>query len=128
MTLAVILISLLALAFLCTVVKQDATIKFLKAEVEHHKEVAAKTQEIFDGFHAKMKKAEGEYELVQVEYYTSDSDVLKYPTIAKMDKAVRSKLALLVGNDLAKKFKPETKLLPNGSTKYSLILKVKKLS
>lgn len=82
---------------------------------------------IVNGFHDKMKKEEEKYSIIQADYCTSDSDYIKYSSQRAMDNAIRSKMAMLIGNDIAKKFEPSVLPLGEGKQKYSLVLKVKKI-
>ena len=99
----------------------------LKAELKKAKDSEAYYKRIVDGFHEKMKEEEEKYEIIQADYCTSDSDMMKYNSDKKLRRAVRSKLAMLIGNDIAKKFEPSVLPLGEGKEKHSLVLKVKKL-
>lgn len=99
----------------------------LKKELNKAKESEAYYKRIVDGFHEKMREEEEKYVLIQADYCTSDSDLMKYNSDKKLRRAVRSKLAMLIGNDIAKKFEPSVLPLGEGKEKHSLVLKVKKL-
>ena len=82
---------------------------------------------IINGFYEKVKEEEEKYSIIQADYCTSDSDYTKYSSQKAMENAIRSKMAMLIGNDIVKKFEPS--ILPNGDgkQKYSLVLKVNKI-
>ena len=99
----------------------------LKTELKKEKDSGAYYKRIVDGFHDKMKEEEEKYEIIQADYCTSDSDMMKFSNDKKMQRAIRSKLAMLIGNDIAKKFEPSVLPLGEGKEKHSLVLKVKKI-
>ena len=82
---------------------------------------------IVDGFHDKMKEEEEKYEFIQADYCTSDSDLMKYNSDKKLRRAVRSKLAMLIGNDIARRFEPSILPLGDRKEKHSLVVKVKRI-
>lgn len=99
----------------------------LKKELNKAKESEAYYKRIVDGFHEKMREEEEKYEIIQADYCTSDSDMMKFSSDKKMQRAIRSKLAMLIGNDIAKKFEPSVLPLGEGKEKHSLVLKMKKI-
>lgn len=119
--------------FICFIIQSACSIVLvigynkLKAELKKAKDSESYYKRIVDGFHEKMKEEEEKYELIQADYCTSDSDLMKYNSDKKLRRAVRSKLAMLIGNDIAKKFEPSVLPLGEGKEKHSLVLKVKKL-
>ena len=119
--------------FLCAItlgiiaLRREKEIKQLKHELSAVKNSEEYYKRMVDGFRDKMKEEEEKYEIVQADYYTSESDIMKYNSGKKMKRAIRSKLAMLIGNDIAKRFEPTTLPLGEGKEKYSLVLKVKKI-
>lgn len=99
----------------------------LESELDESKDSEAYYKRIVDGFHDKMKEEEDKYEVIQADYCTSDSDMMKFTTDKKMQRSIRSKLAMLIGNDIAKRFEPSVIPLGEGKEKYSLVVKVKKI-
>jgi len=65
--------------------------------------------------------------LIQVDYCTSESDINKYKSDAAMEKAIRSKLALLVSHDIENWVEPNILELGDGHKKYSYVFKVRKV-
>ena len=74
-----------------------------------------------------MKEEESKYEILSATYCTSDSDTTKYNSQKAMENAVRSKLAMRIGNAIAKRFSPIVLPLGEKQEKYSLTVKVKKV-
>lgn len=107
--------------------KRGKQIKQLKHELSAVKNSEEYYKRMVDGFRDKMKEDEEKYEFIQADYYTSESDIMKYNSDKKMKRAIRSKLAMLIGNDIAKRFEPNVLPLGEGKEKYSLVLKVKKI-
>ena len=107
--------------------KRGKQIKQLKHELSAVKNSEEYYKRMVDGFRDKMKEEEEKYEIVQADYYTSESDIMKYNSDKKMKRAIMSKLAMLIGNDIAKRFEPTVLPLGEWKEKYSLVLKVKKI-
>lgn len=107
--------------------KRGKQIKQLKHELSAVKNSEEYYKRMVDGFRDKMKEDEEKYEFIQADYYTSESDIMKYNSDKKMKRAIRSKLAMLIGNDIAKRFEPTVLPIGEGKEKYSLVLKVKKI-
>lgn len=95
-------------------------VKSLLEDVKTYKTVAESAERLYE-----EERQKGE--LIQAEYCTSVSDLLKYSSDEKMYCAIKSKMAMLIGNDIAKKFEPSILPLGEGKQKYSLMLKVKKI-
>ena len=119
--------------FICFIIQSACSIVLLieanklKAELKRAKDSEAYYQRIVDGFHEKMKEEEEKYEIIQADYCTSDSDMMKFSNDKKMQRAIRGKLAMLIGNDIARRFEPSILPLGEGKEKHSLVLKVKKI-
>lgn len=124
---ALIIAILFAFMFLCEVYQQDRLIKRLKEELTEKERTVNYYQHVIEGFREKMKEEEEKYEIIQAPYCTSDSDLIKYSSQKAMENAIRSKLAMLLGNEIAKRFEPRVLPLGEGKEKYSLTIKVKKI-
>lgn len=124
---ALIIAILFAFMFLCTVVKQDKQIKQLKEDLSVMTNSENYYRRVIDGFREKMREEEEKYVLIQADYCTSESDINKYNSQKAMENAIRTKMAMLIGNDIVKKFEPRILPLGEGKQKYSLLLKVKKI-
>lgn len=119
------------IAFVCAVVlillllyasyKQDRELAALKEEAEAYKVTARELQRLYD------ESVHPEERLVQAEYCTSDSDIIKYSSQKAMNAAIKNKMAMSLSNDLLKMFEPSTLPLGEGKEKYSLVLKVRKI-
>lgn len=107
--------------------KRGRRIKKLSEDLHAEIELSNYYRHVIDGFCEKMKEEEEKYALIQADYYTSESDSLKYSSDEKMYRAIKSKMAMLIGNDIAKKFEPSILPLGEGKQKYRLVLKVKKI-
>lgn len=124
---ALIAAILFALIFLGEVNRQDRLIKSLKEELTEKDKSVTYYHNVIEGFREKMKEEEEKYEIISAPYCTSDSDLIKYNSQKAMEHAIRSKLAMLLGNEIAKRFEPRILPLGEGKQKYSLVLKVKKI-
>lgn len=121
------------IAFVCAVVlillllyasyKQERELAALKEEAEAYKVTAKELQRLYD----ESKQPDFSEVLVHAEYCTSDSDLMKYSTQKAMESAIKSRLAMLIGNEMVKKFNPSVLPLGEGKEKYSLILKVREI-
>lgn len=107
--------------------KRGKQITQLAEDLKHAENLVTYYKHIIEGFHKKMKENEEEYSLIQADYCTSESDYTKYSSQKAMENAIRSKMAMLIGNDIVKKFEPRILPLGEGKKKYSLVLKVKKI-
>lgn len=107
--------------------KRGKQVKKLTEDLKREEILKTYYKHIIEGFHKKMKENEEEYSLIQADYCTSDSDYTKYSSQKAMENAIRSKMAMLIGNDIVKKFEPRILPLGEGKQKYSLVLKVKKI-
>lgn len=120
-------------SFLCLIVallitfKQQKEIDVLRMRASQAELVADKTEEIFNGFRQSVVLNEQSYEIISAYYFTSESDISKYSSEEKMRSAILTKLAMIIGNDIAKKFEPSVLKVDKGKEKYSLVLKVKKI-
>ena len=112
---------LLCMAYLYLTTNKKA--KELYEEAEAYKVPAKELQRLYD----ESKQPDFSEVLVHAEYCTSDSDLMKYSTQKAMDAAIKSRLAMLIGNDVVKKFNPSVLPLGEGKEKYSLILKVREI-
>ncbi len=124
---ALIAAILCALIFLGEVNQLNRQIRQLKHELSAVKNSEEYYKRMVDGFRDKMREEEEKYELVQADYCTSDSDYTKYSSQKAMGNAIRSKMAMLIGNEIAKRFEPRVLQLGDGKQEYSLVLKVKKI-
>lgn len=113
--------------FLCTIYKLDRLIKRLKKELDDKDKSVTYYRNVIEGFCQKMEDEERKYEILSATYCTSDSDLIKYNSQKAMENAIRNRLAMLVGNDLARRFEPRVLPLGEGKEKYSLTIKVKKI-
>jgi len=119
--------------FICFIIQSACSLVLvigynkLKAELKKAKDSEAYYKRIVDGFYDKVKEEEEKYELIHSEYCTSDSDLMNYNSDKKLRMAVRSKLAMLIGNDIARRFEPSILPLGDRKEKYSLVIKVKKI-
>ena len=122
-----------AVLFLCLIVallivfKQQKEIEALRMRASQAALIADNAEEILNGFRQSVALNEQSYEIIPAYYCTSGSDIRKYSSEEKMRSAIRTKLAMIIGNDIAKKFEPSVLPLGNGKQKYSLVLKVKKI-
>ena len=105
------------------VFRQHKQLKILYEEAEAYKVTAKELQRLYD----ESKQPDFSEVLVHAEYCTSDSDLMKYSTQKAMDAAIKSRLAMLIGNEMVKKFNPSVLPLGEGKEKYSLILKVREI-
>lgn len=105
-------------------VKQSRQLKHELSAVKNSEEYYKR---MVDGFRDKMREEEEKYELVQARYCTTDSDLMKYKSQKAMENAIRSKMSMLIGNEIAKRFEPRVLPLGDGKQEYSLVLKVKKI-
>ena len=124
---ALIIAILFVFMFLCTIYQQDRLIKNLKEELTEKDKSVTYYHHVIEGFRDKMKDEEAKYEILSATYCTSDSDTTKYNSQKAMENAVRSKLAMRIGNDIAKRFSPIVLPLGEKQEKYSLTIKVKKV-
>lgn len=128
MTIAFIIAVVSALVFLCTVYKQDKLIKRLKKEYSEEKDNTVNYYEgIIQGFRNKVREEEEKYDIISALYCASESDSIKYNSEKAMERAIRSKLAMRIGNVIAKRFEPNSLPLGDGKKKYHLTVKVKKI-
>ena len=121
------------IAFACAVVlilmllyasyKQEKELQSLRDEAEAYKVTARELQRLYD----ESKQPDFSEVLVHAEYCTSDSDLMKYSTQKAMESAIKSRLAMLIANEMVKKFNPSVLPLGEGKEKYSLVLKVRKI-
>ena len=122
-----------AVLFLCLIVallivfKQQKEIDSLRMRASQATLIADKAEEILNGFRQSVALNEQSYEIISAHYYISDSDTRKYSSEEKMRSAIRTKLAMIIGNDIVKKFEPSVLKVDRGKEKYSLVLKVKKI-
>lgn len=107
--------------------KREKRIKQLKDDLLVADNSIEYYKRIVNGFHDRMKEEEEKYSIIQADYCTSDSDYTKYSSQKAMENAIRSKMAMLIGSDLVKKFEPRILPIGEGKQKYSLVLKVKKI-
>lgn len=105
------------------VFRQHKQLKILYEEAEAYKVTAKELQRLYD----ESKQPDFSEVLVHAEYCTSDSDLMKYSTQKAMESAIKSRLAMLIGNEMVKKFNPSVLPLGEGKEKYSLILKVREI-
>lgn len=118
---------IIAILFVIAICDQDRRIKRLKKELDEQDKSVTYYRSVIEGFGQKMEDEERKYEILSATYCTSDSDLIKYNSQKAMENAIRNKLAMLVGNDLAKRFEPRVLPLGEGKEKYSLTIKVKKI-
>lgn len=122
-----IVIAFIAIPAMAVEEKSNKTIKRLTEESEAYKMVAEDLELRYDDLRERYARDEADAVLIQADYCTSESDLLKYSSDEKMYRAIKSKLSMLIGNDIAKKFEPSVLPLGDGKQKYSLVLKVKKI-
>lgn len=111
----------IVMAYLYLKAKQRT--KELQEEAEAYKVTAKELQRLYD----ESKQPDFSEVLVHAEYCTSDSDLIKYTSQKAMESAIKSRLAMLIGNEMVKKFNPSILPLGEGKEKYSLILKVREI-
>ena len=122
-----------AVLFLCLIVallivfKQQKEIEALRVRASRAALIADKAEEILNGFRQSVALNEQSYEIIPAYYCTSESDIMKYSSEEKMRSAIRTKLAMIIGNDIVKKFEPSVLKVDKGKEKYSLVIKAKKL-
>ena len=120
-------------SFICTCIMVSIAYKSVKQsrQLKHELSAVKNSEEYYkrmvDGFRDKMREEEEKYELVQARYCTTDSDLMKYKSQKAMENAIRSKMSMLIGNEIAKRFEPRVLPLGDGKQEYSLVLKVKKI-
>lgn len=122
-----IVIAFIAIPAMAVEKRSKKTIKRLTEESEAYKKVAEDLELRYDDLRERYARDEADAVLIQADYYTSESDSFKYSSDEKMYRAIKSKLSMLIGNDIAKKFEPSVLPLGEGKQKYSLVLKVKKI-
>lgn len=122
-TLILLFIAAIFLTLLVTVSRQ---VQRLKKELSTYQELAEHLQIRYDNLRAKVEADEKRQIRIHAEYYVQESDRLKYETPKKMDKAIRTKLAMSIGKDLSKKLSDYMTIgtLPDGSEKYICIFTV----
>lgn len=86
--------------------RSNKVIKRLTEESEAYKKVAKDLELRYDDLRERHARDEADAVLIQADYYTSESDLLKYSSDEKMYRAIKSKLSMLIGNDIVKKFEP----------------------
>lgn len=118
---------IIAILFVFAICDRNRRIKRLKKELDEKDKSVTYYRSVIEGFGQKMEDEERKYEILSATYCTSDSDLIKYNSQKAMENAIRNKLAMLVGNDLAKRFEPSVLPLGEGKEKYSLTIKVKKI-
>lgn len=118
---------IIAILFVFAICDRDRRIKKLKKELDEKDKSVTYYRSVIEGFGQKMEDEERKYEILSATYCTSDSDLIKYNSQKSMENAIRNKLAMLVGNDLAKRFEPSVLPMGDGKEKYSLTIKVKKI-
>ena len=122
-----------AVLFLCLIVtllivfKQQKEIEAIRMRASQAAIISDRVEEILNGFRQSVALNEQSYEIIPAYYCTSESDIMKYSSEEKMRSAIRTKLAMVIGNDIVKKFEPSVLPLGDGKQKYSLVLKVKKI-
>lgn len=122
-----IVIAFIAIPAMAVEERNKKTIKRLTEESEAYKKVAEDLERRYDDLRERYARDEADAVLIQADYYTSESDSFKYSSDKKMYRAIKSKLSMLIGNDIVKKFEPSVLPLGEGKQKYSLVLKVKKI-
>lgn len=124
----VVFISLVLLILaLATIYRQNQQIKSLKEDAETYKKVAERTQEIYEGFKSRAMLSEQSFEIFHIEYSVTDAIAKKYTSKESEYRAIKNKLAMVLGNRLAKQFEPDVLPMGDGVRKYSLALKIKKI-
>ena len=118
---------IIAILFVFAICDRNRRIKRLKKELDEKDKSVTYYRSVIEGFGQKMEDEERKYEILSATYCTSDSDLIKYNSQKAMENAIRNKLAMLVGNDLAKRFDPSVLPMGDGKEKYSLTIKVKKI-
>lgn len=118
---------IIAILFVSAICDRNRLIKCLKKELDDKDKSVTYYRSVIEGFCQKMEDEERKYEILSATYCTSDSDLIKYNSQKAMENAIRNKLAMLIGNDLAKRFEPHVLPLGEGKEKYSLTIKVKKI-
>lgn len=118
---------IIAILFVFAICDRNRRIKRLKKELDEKDKSVTYYRSVIEGFGQKMEDEERKYEILSATYCTSDSDLIKYNSQKAMENAIRNKLAMLVGNDLAKRFEPSVLPMGDGKEKYSLTIKVKKI-
>lgn len=111
--------SIFALVFLYYVLKQEKNISALKEDVDAYRKIAAEAQNLYE------IERENAGKLLHTEYTTTDADLVKYKSEKAMDGAIKSRLAVLIGNDIQKNIDLRIVNLGEGKKKYSYIFKIK---
>lgn len=122
-----IVIAFIAIPAMAVEERNKKTIKKLMEESEAYKKVAEDLELRYDDLRERYARDEADAVLIQADYYTSESDLLKYSSDEKMYRAIKSKLSMLIGNYIAKKFEPSVLPLENGNRKYSYVFKVRRV-
>ena len=127
MTVVLICVTLFALVAVATVIAQDKQVNNMKEELETYKQVAERTQNIFEGFKNRAIEEEGKYSLVHIYYTFTEDELKKYETADKKKEAIMKKLSKIIGNSIIKKVEPDILNLGEGKMRYSITLKMKKI-
>lgn len=121
-----------ALAVLCIVLilisyyyyrcfrESDEFIKYFKHQAELYKRM-------YYDLKNRISAEEAEEKVLQAEYCTSESDIVKFRTEKAMMNAISSRLAMLIGHDIQEFVEPRVLELGDGKKKISYVFKVKKI-
>lgn len=117
---------IIIIEFICVLVlfainmRYHKLVRTLSEDAKTYKAVAESAEMLYE-----EERQKGE--LIQAEYFTSESDYNKYSSQAKMESAIKSRMAMLIGQDIIRRCDINVIHLGEGKEKYSLMLKVKKI-
>lgn len=119
-----------ALAVLCIILMACFYCKSLRKSVEEklqYKHEAEQYKRKYYDLKNRISAEEAEEKVLQAEYCTSESDMVKFRTEKAMMNAISSRLAMLIGHDIQEFVEPRVLELGDGKKKISYVFKVKKI-
>ncbi len=105
--LAIFLFILAVILFVLSTRKEKATTKALKNKVSNLESAMGVLDQLYHDESDRANKLDKQLdgmELISVEYNVSDSDLLKYKNEKQMENSIRTKLAMLIANDIVRRF------------------------
>lgn len=95
--------------------------------IKHFKHEAELYKRMYRDLKNRISAEEAEEKVLQAEYCTSESDMVKFRTEKAMMNAISSRLAMLIGHDIQEFVEPRVLELGDGKKKISYVFKVKKI-
>ena len=95
--------------------------------IQRFKHSAEQYERMYKDLKNRIAMEEAEEKVLQAEYCTSESDMVKFRTEKAMMNAISSRLAMLIGHDIQEFVEPRVLELGDGKKKISYVFKVKKI-